>query len=546
MQLRPYQADAFDDIFEAWTHGAQNVLAVLPTGAGKTVLFAEVIRQHVGKSVAIAHRQELVEQISLALARNSIRHRIIGPSTVVRSCVGVHMKETGKSWFDPSADAGVAGVDTLIRRVSDPVVATWLSSVTLWVQDEAHHVQAGNKWGKAVEAIPLARGLGVTATPKRADGNGLSRESDGVFDEMIEGPTMRHLIDAGYLTEYRVLAPPSDIELTHVKLSGVTGDYSANQLRDAVKASSITGDVVGHYLKHAPNMLGITFATDVETATQISNEFNAAGVPAEVVSAKTPSAKRAEIIERFKRRELLNLVNVDLFGEGFDLPAIEVVSMARPTQSFSLFVQQFGRALRLMEGKSKALIIDHVGNILRHGLPDAHRVWTMDRAEKRGSSKPSDSIPVMVCLECMAVYEAIHKACPECGHVHVPTIRSGPQHVDGDLAELDAETLSAMRGAIEHVDRTDDEVEADAISRRVPRVGQMAEVNRHRAQRVSQEALRACIEWWAGVHRSKGRPDSETYKRFYFKFNVDVMTAQTLKPKEADKLAAKICEDIIL
>lgn len=545
MQLRPYQQKAHTEIIGQWAAGSDNVLAVLPTGAGKTVLFAEILRQHVGCSIAIAHRQELVEQISLALARNAIRHRIIGPRSVVKSCVEIHIRETGTSFFDPSAPCGVAGVDTLIRRAEDPAVVQWLKNVTLWVQDEAHHVQQANKWGKAVELIPRSKGLGVTATPIRADGCGLSRETDGLFDAMVLGPTMRELINAGYLTEYRILAPPSDIELAQVKLSNTTGDFNANQLRDAVRTSSITGDIVGHYLKHAPGLLGITFATDVETATTIAEGFNAAGVPAEVVSAKTPAAERAEILDRFKRRELLNLVNVDLFGEGFDLPAIEVVSMGRPTQSFSLFVQQFGRALRLMEGKSRALIIDHVGNVLRHGLPDAARVWTMDRAEKRGAStKVDDSIPVTSCLECLAVYERIYKSCPECGHTNEPAARTGPQHVDGDLAELDAETLAAMRGDVEKVDRTDEEVQADAARRRVPHIGQMAEVNRHRATRSSQEALRACIDWWAGVRRHEGRTLSESYRLFWFRFGIDVLTAQTLKSKDADALAARICTDL--
>jgi DNA or RNA helicases of superfamily II len=198
-------------------------------------------------------------------------------------------------------------------------------------------------------------------------------------------------------------------------LSQATGDFNADQLRKAVHKSHITGDVVAHYLKLAPGKLGVTFAVDVEAATEIAGAFRAAGVPAEVVSAKTPDALRAQILRRFKAREILQLVNVDLFGEGFDLPAIEVVSFARPTESFALYCQQFGRALRLMLSKEAAavhahltdeqrraaiaasekpvaIIIDHVNNVLRHGLPDARREWSLDRRERR-SGKKSDAIP---------------------------------------------------------------------------------------------------------------------------------------------------------
>jgi len=209
--------------------------------------------------------------------------------------------------------------------------------VTLCVIDEGHHVLKDNKWGTAFQIFPNAKGLLVTATPDRADGKGLGRHADGLVDAMIEGPTMRDLINQGYLTDYRVFAPPSDLDLSQVTTSA-DGDYNKAKLKAAVRKSHVIGDVVTHYLRIAPNKLGITFATDVETATDIAAQFNAQGVPAAVVSAKTSDADRVAILRRFKNRELLQLVNVDLFGEGFDLPAIEVVSMARPTQSYGFYV----------------------------------------------------------------------------------------------------------------------------------------------------------------------------------------------------------------
>lgn len=562
MQLRPYQADGKNKVYLEWDDGKLYVLLVEPTGAGKTVIFSEIIKEHNGATCAIAHRQELVSQISLALARDGVRHKIIGPNKVVRLCVNIHMAELGVSYYDPSSSVAVAGVDTLVRRFDE--LSHWLNSVTLWVQDEAHHVLTGNKWGTAAGMFPNAKGLGVTATPTRADGKGLGRHADGVFDAMIVGPTMRDLINQGYLTDYRIFAPPSDIDLSQVP-TGASGEFSPNKLKTAVRKSHIVGDVVSHYLRIAPGKLGITFASDVETATDIAAQFNDAGVPAAVVSAKTSDTDRILILRRFKNRELLQLVNVDLFGEGFDLPAIEVVSMARPTQSYALFVQQFGRALRLMidailsgkwatftdqerkahiaaSTKPQAIIIDHVGNVERHKLPDVSREWTLDRRDKRSRNKPDDAIPVRTCLndKCFAVYERIYNACPFCGHKPIPAPRSGPEQVDGDLTEITPDILAAMRGEIDHVDKHPETIRSELNSKYMPRIGVLAGIKRHVERQEIQEALRASIAWWAGWQRAKGREDSESYRRFYFAFGVDVMTAQTLKPKEAIELAGRI------
>lgn len=542
MQLRPYQAKAKEDIYGAWDQGFVNTLAVLPTGAGKTVLFSEIIKEHQGSSCAIAHRQELVSQISLALARDKVRHRIIGPKSVVKLCVNLHMLELGASYYDPSSTCAVAGVDTLVRRGDE--LNGWLESVTLCVQDEAHHVLESNKWGTAFKMFPNAKGLGVTATPLRADGKGLGRHVDGLFDTMVEGPGMRDLIEMGFLTEYRVFAPPSDFVRPGAEAIGTTGDFSHVKLKAAVKKSHIVGDVVTHYQRIAPGKLGVTFTDSVETATEIAAQFNAAGVPAAVVSAKTPDAERIAILRRFKNRELLQLVNVDLFGEGFDLPAIEVVSMARATESYALYVQQFGRALRLLNGKLFALIIDHVGNVERHGLPDARREWTLDRREKRGKSKASDAIPVRACPACTAVYERIYSACPFCGHIMVPAARSGPEQVDGDLIELDPAALAAMRGEIEKVDMHPEAYRHELAKKYTPLVGQLAGVKRHVATQEAQEALRGSIAWWAGYQRAQGRSDSESYRRFYFKFGTDVLTAQTLKAADAIELAGRVNEHL--
>lgn len=533
MHLRDYQQNIVDQVHHTWST-VDNVTAVAPTGSGKTVIFSNILSNHKGSSCAIAHRQELVSQISISLARYGVMHRIIAPKGLIHDIVQSHMEEVGASFYNPSALVAVAGVDTLIRRID--TMKDWLKSVTLWVTDECHHILVGNKWGKACDLFPNAKGLGVTATPCRADGAGLGRHADGLMDTLIEGPSMRELINRGFLTDYRIFAPPSDLDLEGVKITS-TGEFSPVQLKGRVEQSHILGDVVKHYLRIAPGKLGITFAVDVETANDIAAKYNTAGVPAVVVHAKTPTRERSAILKRFKRREILQLVNVDLFGEGFDLPAIEVVSMARPTQSYSLFVQQFGRALRLMDGKEWAIIIDHVGNIKRHGLPDAPRSWSLDRREKASRNKHDpDKLPLKTCKVCTGLYEAFYNVCPYCGALDVPSERSTPKQVDGDLMELDPAVLAQMRGEIDQGVKIPYGATAPVEIR----------LNRLHAEKVeAQETLRETMKYYGGFHDLIGVERSESWKRFYFRFNIDVLSAQALGTKEALELNSRVSDFLL-
>jgi superfamily II DNA or RNA helicase len=528
--LRDYQHEAEQRIYAAWHAGARNVLLVLPTGAGKTVTFANIQRRMTAASVAIAHRQELVSQISLALARYNVRHRIIGQPNLIRACVQLHGIELGTSYYNATASVAAAGVDTLMRRDPSDLI---FQQTKLWVCDEAHHLLVGNKWGKTVEMFSNAFGLGVTATPVRADGKGLGRHHDGVIDVMIIGPSMRDLIYGGYLTEYRVFAPPNDLDLSDVTTSA-GGDYSPEPLRKAVRRSHIHGDVVSHYMRIAAGKLGVTFAVDVESAVELAAAYRQQGIPAEAVSAKTPDNIRYKLLRMFANGELKQLVNVDLFGEGFDLPAIEVCSMARPTQSYGLFVQQFGRALRPMGGKTHAIIIDHVGNTLLHGLPDALRDWTLDRRDRKTRTLPGEGpLPLRACLGCAGVYERSKTTCPYCGTVVVPGGRSAPDMVDGDLNELTPDVLARMRGEI-----------ARADSLLIP-VGAGPEIvgrkqREHRERMEAQAALRAAMALWGGARTARGVPIAEAQREFYLRYGIDVASAQMLPRAEALALMERI------
>lgn len=529
--LRPYQTKLFNEIHEAWGGGARNVCAVSATGSGKSLLAAHVVAAHRGASCVIAHRQELVGQLAMALARCGVEHSIVAPPATVRNIVQMELREVGRSFYNPLAPCRVAGVNTLVRV--DPSTA-WLKQTTLWVQDECHHITVGSTWHRAAELLPNAKGLGVTATPLRSDGKGLGRHADGVFDALVCGPSMRSLIEAGYLTDYDIYCPPMTVDLSQVGISA-SGDYSPGPLSQAMRKSSITGDVVGHYLKVASGKLGVTFAVDIEAATEITEAYRSRGVPAELVTGKTPDLLRSQILRRLRNREVLQLVNVDLFGEGFDLPAIEAVSFARPTLSYGLYVQQFGRGLRPLPGKGRAIIIDHVGNVLRHALPDRPRVWSLDRREKRAAA-PSDAIPLRACPQCTKVYERTEVQCPYCGHVPVPAGRSRPEEVDGDLHMLTPEVLAAMRTVVAKVDG------APAIP-----YGAAPEVvgavrKRHAARQEAQAALRHAMAVWGGASDRVGR-ERQAQKEFYLRFGVDVLGAQALGAREAAELGERVQSD---
>ena len=389
----------------------------------------------------------------------------------------------------------------------------------------------------------------MSATPCRSDGKGLGRAYDGVYDVIVQGPPMRWLIENGHLCDYRVFTPATEIDFASMNM-GSKGDWTDDSVSKAMRKSKIVGDVVCQYMMRAMGKLGVVFATDVKAAGDFVNQFNLMGVPAALVTAKTKPNIRREIIARYARREIMVLVNVDLFGEGFDLPAIEVVMFARPTMSYALFVQQFGRVLRKLFGKKFGMVIDHVGNVRtehtgRHALPDKPRLWTLERRNKaqRGEVDP-DLIPMRECHKCAGTYEATLMCCPYCSHINEITDRSKPEHVAGDLTELTPDTLERLRGIIAKKGQSPDEI-AKAMRKDHIDPGKIIGMKRNmEARQASQAIVRSLIGDWAGLQRCLGRSDSEIYKRFYWKFGIDVMSAQMLERADTDMLGVRINGDI--
>lgn len=584
LTLRPYQQDAIFRTEEAWRSGAQTVLLRLATGAGKTVVFSDIIQRHNGASCLIVHRSELVSQISLTLARLGVRHDLFAAEQTRRAIARLHVDELGACYYQPGARCVVASVDTLIRMAG---IESWAKQVTLWVCDEGHHGQAlladgtgGNKWGKAIALFthPQCRGLLPTATPIRADGKGLGRlqsdgsPGDGFADVMIEGPPERWLIDEGYLTDYRVVCPPSDLQIAG--LPGASGDWSPAQLKAAARASHITGDLPRSYMEFTPYALGISFCTDVETAIDTCEAYRALGVRAETITGETHPAVRRDVFRRFERqlaippeqREITQLCVVDIVSEGTDLPVCQVGSFGRPSESLGLVRQQMGRIFRpvyapgpdltttqgrleaiALSDKPHAWLIDHVRHFVKPniGPPDRPRVWTLDRRDKRGKSAPDDAIPLRVCIGCYQPYERFYRACPFCGHEPVPASRGGPEFVDGDLALLDDATLAALRGTV--VDVTPAGLAEAASTWAATGLPQAFVASNGRAYNrkvEAQVALRAAMAQWGGREHAAGRDDAQIQRLWWLRFGIDVLSAQGLAATEANVLREKVLTDL--
>lgn len=534
MELYWYQKKAKADVLQAWAHGAQNVCLQSGTGSGKTVICSDIISERTDPVMAVAHRMEIVGQLSLTLARYGIRHNIFSPPGVIRGIIASHMYELGKSYYDSQSQNTVAGINTLIRMDS-PL----FKRVKLLMQDEGHHVLVDNTWGKAAAKFPNALGLYPTATPYRADGKGLGRHADGIFDVLVKGIPESQLINEGYLCRYRIVSPPSNLDLSKVPISN-SGDYSPPKLRDAVHESQIHGDIVDTYLKFARGKLGITFTVDIKAAIEVAEQYRAAGVPAEVITGKTPDLLRTQIMRRFQNREIHQIVNVMVLGEGVHVKGVEVVTLADPTYSLAKFRQQVGRVLAISPGKESAIIIDHVNNWLRHGLPDAPRDWSLDRRERRSREAPTDAVPLRRCLneKCLTIYERLFDVCPQCGLKYSRPAgtggRSQPEQVDGDLIELDPDVLARLRGEIKRIDAP------PRLPHNVDNYIQRSILKKFDRRQKAQQILRSKIALFAGYYRDQSYTDSQIYKRFYFSYGIDIATAQTLGTTEAMELTDKI------
>jgi DNA repair protein RadD len=425
MHLRPYQQQLITDIRLQYQLGRKAVLAVLPTGGGKTVCFSYIAEQAAKKGnrvLVLVHRQELLDQASRAMP---VPHGIIAANRAM----------------DLSHSVQVASVQTVARRLH----LLPRDFFQLLVVDEAHHTTAGT-WAKVIEHFHAAKLLGVTATPIRGDGRGLGEH----YQSMVQGPTAAVLTEQGYLAPARVLAPPG---FDSAGLRKRMGDFDTKQAEQRV--GTIMGDCLTHYRKHLPGQTAIAFCCSVAHAEAVARLFQSAGIAAASIDGTMDTATRRELLQRLGSGDLKVLTSCALIGEGVDVPSVGGCILLRPTASVALHLQMIGRCLRPQPGK-RAVVLDHVGNTLRLGHHLEERDWTLDGLKKRDR----DAAPIVkVCPQCFATSPSIAQVCRECGHVFAPHERRELKVVDGELQEIavtkrreqsSARDLEALRELARH------------------------------------------------------------------------------------------------
>lgn len=417
MQLRPYQQKIINLTRSEFLHGKRSVLIQLPTGGGKTLLTAEMFRLAANKGKRawfIVHRRELLKQ-------------------TMRTFYDIGVKNFGivSAGFPESKrmPIQICSIQTLIRRYkryAPPDFVCW---------DECKH-NGSKTYSTIFEHFNKAYHIGLDATPIRLDGTGLGNW----FKSMVNGPSVSWLIDHKYLSPYKLYAP------SHVNTDGLhkrMGDYIKEELDVLMDKPTITGDAIKHYKKLCNGKRAVVFAVSIKHSKHIVEQFCAASVAAAHVDGKTSKNERDLILDKFRKGQIRVLSNVDLFGEGFDLPSMEAVILLRPTSSLALYLQQVGRVLRYVDGKT-AIILDHVGNCERHGLPDENREWELTTGRRNKKQSEEKPINIKICEKCFAAQLPGKTRCSFCGAEFEIKYRKVDEE-DGELVEVDVKELRRKR-----------------------------------------------------------------------------------------------------
>ncbi|MBT2653432.1 MULTISPECIES: DEAD/DEAH box helicase [unclassified Oceanobacillus] len=394
-QLHEYQQTLVDKTRQSYVDGYNAPCVVAPCGAGKSVIISDVARMTTLKGnrvLFLVHRKELIEQIEETFELNNVDMKLV--------------------------QFGM--VQTIVKRLDRTI------KPDLIITDENHHGMAAS-YRKIYDHFHDVLRLGFTATPIRLNGSGLG----DVNDILIEEVDAKWLIEHNYLSPYKYYAPKL-IDITKLKLNSLR-EFSSTSIDNALDDNTIYGDVVKHYKELADGEQAIAYCHSIKASQLTAEQFNKNGINAIHLDGKTPKDEREEIIKKFRNKEISILCNVDLVGEGFNVPDCSTVIMLRPTQSLSLFIQQSMRGMRYKPDKT-SIIIDHVDNVRRHGLPDMERSWSLE-CKKSSKKQQETEVKIKQCDSCFAVYSPEEKACPLCGHV--PEVKERKDYEIEEGAELE-------------------------------------------------------------------------------------------------------------
>lgn len=439
MSLRPYQAKAVEEIEASME---RRKLLVMPTGAGKTVVAAELAKREVergGRVLVLAHRRELVFQ----------GYEKLGAAGVDESLRSILMSKDAR--YDESKPIQVASLQTLSHRR--------LSGWTLAIVDEAHRAVT-ESYDSILDREPSAKVLGMTATPYRLDGFGLGNK----FDVLIEPAKPSELIADGYLARPSVFTVPveklPDVRGVRKTMHEEVGvEFNQRELARAVNQGALVGDVVDHWKRRAGGRRTVVFAVGIEHSKALAAAFQREGARAVHIDGSTAKHERTRLLAAFERDEIDVICNCEILCEGWDSVAAKCVILARPTMSRCLYVQQPGRVMRPFGpmGAVTPIVLDHAGNVVRHNmLPHADQMHELTVTDAAGRTKVQG---VKTCRKCFAVVARKETKCPECGTSFPERPRDEPEWMAGDLVEVNPPTreevereyrrvLDHMRGKI--------------------------------------------------------------------------------------------------
>ena len=408
--LRPYQEDIVNRT-RASLAKHKSTLIVLQTGGGKTQIASYIAKgaHSRGKSVMFGcHRDFLIEQTSNTFLSHDIPH------TFIAAGEKYYQKET----------ACIASIDTLKSRIGR------YPAPDIFIVDEAIHAGAKG-WSEVINHLKSQGTLliGLAACPQRNDGVGLGRW----FNDMVIGPSMRDLIDMGYLSDYKMYAPSGiDRSLLH----SLAGEFKTDEAEAAMSKPHITGCAVNEYMKFAGGKQGVAFCVSIKHSHDVAKAFCDAGIICTHIGSDTSKSDRREMLRDFQNGKIKFLTSVDIFSEGFDLPVVEYAALMRPTKSLNIYRQQIGRVLRKADGKLLAHIADHASNHQDHGFPDDHIEWTLADREKRTGKKGTDEkdISFRICPQCHFAHKP-KPSCPECNFIY-PIESRKIEEVEGELQEI--------------------------------------------------------------------------------------------------------------
>jgi DNA repair protein RadD len=441
IEHRPYEAQAVHDLrIELPAH--KRVLAVAPTGAGKTVIATLLIgvERRWRRVLWLAHRAELIEQ-----ARQSLIG--LGVPCGVR-CASYEQRYP--EHVDHEARVQVGSVQTVIKRE--------VFDVDLIVIDEAHRAMA-DTYQQIIKMRPRAEVLGLTATPIRMDG----RDLGDFFRSMLIVAKPSDLYAGAYLAQpVTYAAPPEAREILNQQLKSVPisdGDFKIGALGQAVNKGVLVGNIVSETLRLAPCVPKVVFATTIAHSRQIAERFREVGVSVRHIDSKTPPEARADALRCLANGQVEIVTCVDVLCEGWDCPALGAVIIARPTRSFARFLQMIGRVQR-PGVTARKLILDHGGNAerLRH-FPGEDVEWVL----ARGSTKTTGCTLVRTCFQCHAILLEGADACTQCGALQPKSERRVLEEREAELVELDRERIEQLRTTVrQRVARIAKQVDAPA------------------------------------------------------------------------------------